>query len=122
MFVARIKSLRAKVCIAVFMYIGGMLALSACAPSQEFRGVPQQGAWRNGSYPKFSALPKAETAQLSAAEQQRLSQSLRADGYRVRRIESDNNKKQANEARSVSAKKQAEKEIENTLQSITGDQ
>jgi len=59
--------------------------MAACAPQAEFTAIPQQGAKRTGTYPRFSEKPQAETGQFSEEEQARLTRELEGDAQRLRR-------------------------------------
>jgi len=98
-----------------------LFALDACAPSSDFKTVPQKGAWRTGTYPDFSTRPRGETAQFSDSEQQNLSRVLQAEGRQARNAADNADKKQHSQPDAVSSQKQADQEIEKTLRQITGD-
>jgi len=64
--------------VATSKYISIVLCLSlvACAPAREFSHVPQDGAKREGQYPRFSDKPQVETAQFTRQESTRLTRQL----------------------------------------------
>jgi len=60
------------------------LLVFACAPRAEFHTIPQKGAKRTGTYPRFSEKPQAETGQFSEEERARLVRELEGDAQRLR--------------------------------------
>jgi len=91
------------------------LYLVACAPRAEFHTVSQSGARRTGVYLRFSEKPQAETAQFSEEEKDGLVQELEGD---AQRLHSSVHVRKETVRNAAELKKDAKREIEETLRQI----